>query len=104
MDWFRIFLDVRDSLALVVGGGTVALRKTHQLLEAGCKMSVVAPEFSRNPVKFPTQMLESWRTLYGTEPPPRISEDLERNRQFLQVGEIGCSLRFENRFPRNRHP
>ena len=44
MDWFPIFLDLRDSSALVVGGGTVALRKTRQLLNAGCKVSVVAPE------------------------------------------------------------
>jgi uroporphyrin-III C-methyltransferase/precorrin-2 dehydrogenase/sirohydrochlorin ferrochelatase len=43
MDWFPIFLALRDSPALVVGGGPVALRKTHQLLEAGCRVSVVAP-------------------------------------------------------------
>lgn len=47
MDWFPIFLDLRDSSALVVGGGTVALRKTRQLLEAGCSVSVVAPHCDR---------------------------------------------------------
>jgi len=43
MDWFPIFLALHDSPALVVGGGVVALRKTRQLLEAGCRVSVVAP-------------------------------------------------------------
>ena len=43
MDWFPIFLALGDSAALVVGGGAVALRKTRQLLEAGCRVSVVAP-------------------------------------------------------------
>jgi uroporphyrin-III C-methyltransferase/precorrin-2 dehydrogenase/sirohydrochlorin ferrochelatase len=43
MDWFPIFLALRGSSALVVGGGAVALRKTRQLLEAGCTVSVVAP-------------------------------------------------------------
>jgi len=43
MDWFPIFLALHGSSALVVGGGVVALRKTRQLLEAGCRVSVVAP-------------------------------------------------------------
>jgi uroporphyrin-III C-methyltransferase / precorrin-2 dehydrogenase / sirohydrochlorin ferrochelatase len=42
MDWFPIFLALGDVPALVVGGGAVALRKTRQLLEAGCHVSVVA--------------------------------------------------------------
>ena len=49
MDWFPIFLALGDAPALVVGGGAVALRKTRQLLEAGCRVGVVAsrcePEF-----------------------------------------------------------
>lgn len=43
MDWFPIFLALGDSPALVVGGGAVALRKTRHLLEAGCRVTVVAP-------------------------------------------------------------
>jgi uroporphyrin-III C-methyltransferase/precorrin-2 dehydrogenase/sirohydrochlorin ferrochelatase len=43
MDWFPIFLALHDSAALVIGGGAVALRKTRQLLEAGCRVTVVAP-------------------------------------------------------------
>ncbi|HTY54548.1 MAG TPA: siroheme synthase CysG [Candidatus Binataceae bacterium] len=44
MDWYPIFLDLHDSSALVVGGGAVALRKTNQLLQAGCEVEQVAPE------------------------------------------------------------
>jgi uroporphyrin-III C-methyltransferase / precorrin-2 dehydrogenase / sirohydrochlorin ferrochelatase len=43
MDWFPIFLALRDSSVLVVGGGAVALRKTHHLLEAAARVTVVAP-------------------------------------------------------------
>ncbi|HEY2524273.1 MAG TPA: siroheme synthase CysG [Candidatus Binataceae bacterium] len=43
MDWFPIFLALGDAPALVVGGGAVALRKARQLLEAGCRVGVVAP-------------------------------------------------------------
>lgn len=44
MDWYPIFLDLHDSSALVVGGGAVALRKTRQLLDAGCRVELTAPE------------------------------------------------------------
>ncbi len=43
MDWFPIFLALDGSPVLVVGGGAVALRKTRQLLEAGCRVSVISP-------------------------------------------------------------
>jgi uroporphyrin-III C-methyltransferase / precorrin-2 dehydrogenase / sirohydrochlorin ferrochelatase len=44
MDYLPIFIKVRGRRALVVGGGTVALRKTQWLRRAGARVTVVAPE------------------------------------------------------------
>lgn len=40
---YPIFLDLRSRPVLVVGGGTVAFAKTSGLLEAGARITVVAP-------------------------------------------------------------
>jgi siroheme synthase-like protein len=41
---YPIFLDLKDRPVLVVGAGKIALRKTRGLLEAGARVTVVAPE------------------------------------------------------------
>jgi siroheme synthase-like protein len=55
MPHYPVFLDLKDRPVLVVGAGTVALRKTKGLLEAGARVTVVAPEalpeFSDLPVR-----------------------------------------------------
>ena len=52
---YPIFLNLKDRLVLVVGAGKVALRKTKGLLEAGAKVTLVAPQcdpaFEDLPVK-----------------------------------------------------
>jgi len=88
MDWYPIFLDLRDSSALLVGAGAVALRKTRQLLDAGCKVAVVAPDCDRGFVKlissgaisyraarFEPAMLAGYRLVIAT------TDDRELNRQ-----------------------
>jgi uroporphyrin-III C-methyltransferase/precorrin-2 dehydrogenase/sirohydrochlorin ferrochelatase len=43
MDYLPVFLNLRDQLALVVGGGAVATRKVEMLLKAHARVRVVAP-------------------------------------------------------------
>src|SRR3954471_18112525 len=44
MRHYPVFLDLQDRPVLVVGAGKVALRKTQGLLDAGARVTVVAPE------------------------------------------------------------
>jgi uroporphyrin-III C-methyltransferase / precorrin-2 dehydrogenase / sirohydrochlorin ferrochelatase len=46
MDYLPIFLKVRDSDCLVIGGGDVALRKIHLLQRTGARITVLAPQLS----------------------------------------------------------
>ena len=45
MKYYPVFLDLKDRPVLVVGAGKVALRKTRGLLEAGARVTVIAPEW-----------------------------------------------------------
>ncbi len=45
MDYLPINLKIQDTDCLVVGGGSIALRKSKQLLKAGATLTLVAPEF-----------------------------------------------------------
>jgi len=44
MDFFPIFLNLKNKACLVVGGGEVAVRKASVLLQSGAKVKVVSPE------------------------------------------------------------
>jgi len=44
MDYLPLFLDMRDRLVIVIGGGVVAHRKTELLLKAHARVRVVAPQ------------------------------------------------------------
>lgn len=46
MEYFPIFLDLKDAKALVVGGGMVATRKAEQLVGAGARVTVVSPRLT----------------------------------------------------------
>jgi len=53
--WYPIFLDLKGCAVLVAGAGKVALRKTKGLVDAGARVTVVAPdhleEFEQLPVR-----------------------------------------------------
>jgi siroheme synthase-like protein len=42
---YPIFLNLKDRPVLIIGGGKVALRKARGLVEAGARVTVVAPEW-----------------------------------------------------------
>jgi len=46
MRYFPAFLDLRNKLCVVVGGGRVAERKVRSLLKAGASVKVIGPEFT----------------------------------------------------------
>ena len=46
MDYLPIFLDLKQQTCLVVGGGSVATRKTKLLLKAQAKVTIVSPELT----------------------------------------------------------
>ena len=46
MDYLPIFVDLRDRLVVVVGGGVVAARKIEHLLKAHARVRVVAPRLT----------------------------------------------------------
>jgi siroheme synthase-like protein len=54
---YPVFLDLKDRPVLVVGAGKVALRKTRGLLEAGARVTVVAPECEAEFETLPVRMI-----------------------------------------------
>jgi uroporphyrin-III C-methyltransferase/precorrin-2 dehydrogenase/sirohydrochlorin ferrochelatase len=71
MDYLPLFVDVRDRLVVVVGGGVVAYRKIEHLLKAHARVRVVAPVLCAD--------LDAYRTLGRIEhrPVPFSAPQLE---------------------------
>ncbi|MCU7856235.1 MAG: siroheme synthase, partial [Candidatus Thiodiazotropha sp. (ex Lucinoma borealis)] len=55
MDYFPIFLDLKNKSCLVVGGGAVAERKIALLLKSGADVILIAPDLSHD--------LTTWRDM-----------------------------------------
>lgn len=58
MKHYPIFLDLKDRHVLMVGAGKVALRKTKALLEAGARVTVVAPDCEPEFESLPVRMVQ----------------------------------------------
>ncbi len=46
MKYYPAFIDLKDKLAVVIGGGRVAERKARSLLKAGAEVRVISPEIT----------------------------------------------------------
>jgi precorrin-2 dehydrogenase/sirohydrochlorin ferrochelatase len=43
LKYYPVFLDIRDKICVVIGGGEVAARKAKRLLDCGAKVSIISP-------------------------------------------------------------
>lgn len=77
MDFFPIFLNIRNKRCLVVGGGSVAERKTASLLKSGADVVLVSPELSLN--------LTTWRDMGQLSHQARAFQDEDLNGAHLII-------------------
>ncbi len=68
MDYLPIFVEVRERLVVVVGGGAVAARKVEQLLKAHARVRVVAPALCAELAAFRDLSRIEWRPLSFSAP------------------------------------
>jgi hypothetical protein len=73
MTYYPVFFDLRGRPVLVIGAGKVALRKTLALVEAGARVTVVAPHwepaFEGLPVTLVRRPFEPPDTMLDPVPP-----------------------------------
>lgn len=55
--YYPVFLDLRERPVIVIGAGRVALRKTAALLEAGARVTVVAPSWDPRFESLPVRLI-----------------------------------------------
>jgi len=46
LKYYPVFLDIRDKICVVIGGGEVALRKAERLLDCGAKVLIISPKLT----------------------------------------------------------
>jgi len=44
--YYPVFLDIKDKICVIVGGGEVALRKAERLLDCGAKVTIISPKLT----------------------------------------------------------
>lgn len=58
MAYFPFYIDIENKNILVVGGGTVALRKIEKLLPFNPKITVVSPKINKEILKLDVKIIE----------------------------------------------
>ncbi|MEW8507538.1 MAG: siroheme synthase CysG [Candidatus Thiodiazotropha sp.] len=77
MDFFPIFLDLKNRPCLVVGGGSIAERKTALLLRSGAEVTLISPDLCHN--------LTTWRDMGRFTHLERAFLDADLNGQYLAI-------------------
>jgi uroporphyrin-III C-methyltransferase/precorrin-2 dehydrogenase/sirohydrochlorin ferrochelatase len=77
MDFFPIFLDLKNRSCLVVGGGAIAERKTALLLRSGAEVTLVSPDLCHN--------LTTWRDLGRFTHLGRTFQDKDVSGHYLAI-------------------
>ncbi len=60
MKYYPVFLNLKNRLCIVIGGGKVAERKIKMLLEAGAKIKVISPELTKDLTKLADEKKIIW--------------------------------------------
>lgn len=60
MKYYPVFLNLKNRLCIVIGGGKVAERKVKMLLEVGAKIKVISPELTKDLTKLADEKKIIW--------------------------------------------
>jgi len=89
---YPVFVDISGKRCLVVGGGSVALRKIRTLVECGAKVRVVSPAAAAEIRRLASDGLVAWeekkfvpRDLDGVFMAFAATDDTGKNRQIIQA-------------------
>jgi precorrin-2 dehydrogenase/sirohydrochlorin ferrochelatase len=77
MDFYPIMVDIKQRPCTVIGGGTIAERKTETLMACGAQVRVISPEF--------TPVLLQWATEGRITTIPRLYQDGDLEYAFLVI-------------------
>lgn len=90
MAYFPMFVDIEKKKCLIVGGGTVALRKVQVLLDFGADVAVVAPEVISKIKEYPVTVYQrnfQKTDLQGCELVVAATDDAGLNHEIAEAAQ-----------------